>query len=378
MKTTETVPVLNPEENKSDVYDASQWKLMWTSFRKHRLAMIGLIVVLLGYLVALFGEFIAPYDPEHRDMTSQYVPPMRVHIFDGGLRPPFIRPLEEIQDPVTRVVHHIEQPDVRLPVKLFVHGDRYKFWGLFWTDLHLFGVENSANINQRLHILGTDQQSRDVFSRLVIGTRISLSIGLIGVSISFVLAIVMGTISGYFGGVADTIIQRIIEVLVSVPSLPLWMALAVSIPLTWSITQVFFAITVILSLVSWSGLAREVRGKVLSLRESDYVTSAILDNAPTRRITMLHIVPGVMSHLVASLTLAIPGMILGETSLSFLGIGLRAPAISWGVLLQDAQQVRTLLMAPWLMLPVLPVVLFILAFNFLGDGMRDAADPYKS
>ena len=358
------------------LYTASQWKLMRLAFMKHRLAVVGGIIVVVFYLIAIFAEFVAPYDPDHRDMESQFVPPMRLHIItpEGKLYRPFVYPLVEVRDFETFAVRYEEDESAIYPIRFWVHGDRYKFWGVFWTDVHLFGVDG----DQRYYLLGTDQQARDMFSRIVYGTRLSMSIGLIGVAISFVLAIVFGTISGYFGGLADIIIQRVIEVIMCVPSLPLWMALAVAIPLTWSITKVFFFITLILSLIGWAGLARAVRSKLLALREADYAVSAKLDNVATIRIMFRHLIPGVLSHLIASLTLSIPSMILGETSLSFLGIGLRPPAISWGVLLQSAQNIQTVALSPWLLLPVVPIVVIILSFNFLGDGLRDAADPYKS
>ena len=358
------------------LYTASQWKLMRLAFMKHRLAVVGGIIVVVFYLIAIFAEFVAPYDPDHRDMESQFVPPMRLHIItpEGKLYRPFVYPLVEVRDFETFAVRYEEDESAIYPIRFWVHGDRYKFWGVFWTDVHLFGVDG----DQRYYLLGTDQQARDMFSRIVYGTRLSMSIGLIGVAISFVLAIVFGTISGYFGGLADIIIQRVIEVIMCVPSLPLWMALAVAIPLTWSITKVFFFITLILSLVGWAGLARAVRSKLLALREADYAVSAKLDNVAVIRIMFRHLIPGVLSHLIASLTLSIPSMILGETSLSFLGIGLRPPAISWGVLLQSAQNIQTVALSPWLLLPVVPIVVIILSFNFLGDGLRDAADPYKS
>ena len=358
------------------LYTASQWKLMRLAFMKHRLAVVGGIIVVVFYLIAIFAEFVAPYDPDHRDMESQFVPPMRLHIItpEGKLHRPFVYPLVEVRDFETFAVRYEEDESAIYPIRFWVHGDRYKFWGVFWTDVHLFGVDG----DQRYYLLGTDQQARDMFSRIVYGTRLSMSIGLIGVAISFVLAIVFGTISGYFGGLADIIIQRVIEVIMCVPSLPLWMALAVAIPLTWSITKVFFFITLILSLIGWAGLARAVRSKLLALREADYAVSAKLDNVAVIRIMFRHLIPGVLSHLIASLTLSIPSMILGETSLSFLGIGLRPPAISWGVLLQSAQNIQTVALSPWLLLPVVPIVVIILSFNFLGDGLRDAADPYKS
>ena len=367
-----TCPTPDPPTAHTD----SQWKLIRIRFCRHRLAVASTAVILFAYLVVAFAEFFAPYDPEHRDLDGQFVPPMRIHLIgpDGRWRRPFVHALREHRDPETLTVNYTEIRDEIYPLRLFVRGDPYALWGRFRSDRHLFGVDGP----QRLYLWGTDQQARDMFSRIVIGARISLSIGLVGVAISFFLAIVLGTISGYFGGLADAVIQRLIEVLICIPSLPLWMALAVTIPLNWPVVKAFFAITVILSLMGWPGLAREVRGKMLYLRTEDFVTSAVLDNATTRRIMFRHLIPAILSHLIASLTLAVPGMILGETSLSFLGIGLQAPAISWGVLLQDAQTLQTILLSPWLLLPVLPIIIVILSFNFMGDGLRDAADPYKS
>jgi len=386
---TASGPVLFQEERVQSTYDASQWRLMRISFARHKLAVVGAVVVVLGYFIAMFAEFVAPYDPGAITFVSparsnQLIPPKLPRIVhpDGGLRWFFVHPLVEMRDQETLMVTYPEDTSVSYPIRLFVRGAPYKLFGFIRSDIHLWGVADGRAYDDpekvRLHLFGTDQKSRDVFSRILHGTRISLSIGLLGVAMQFVLAIVFGTISGYFSGPLDNAIQRLIEVLTSVPTLPLWMVLSISIPQSWPVIRVFFAITIILSLLSWPGLARQVRGKVLSLRETEYVVSARLDNAPTSRIMFIHLIPGLMSHLIASLTLAIPGTILGETSLSFLGLGLHEPAISWGVLLQDAQQLRTILFAPWLMIPVIPVILFILAFNFVGDGLRDAADPYKS
>lgn len=363
------------KEDKRSEYNLSQWQLIWYNFKRHRAALVGGVVVLLFYLVALFAEFIAPYDPLHREMYSPLVPPMSIHIRDeeGRFHLPFIYGIKQKRDPETFSPFYVVEESKRYPIGFFVRGDTYKMWGLFESNLHLFGTVGE----QRIHLLGTDNQGRDLFSRIIYGARISLSIGLIGVGISFILAIILGGISGYFGGIADITIQRIIEVLSSIPSLPLWMALAVIIPISWPIIKVFFAITVILSLMGWPGLAREVRGKFLSLRGEDYVMAAQLDNAGTGRLIFRYLLPSFLSHIIASGTLAIPGMILGETALSFLGIGLRAPAISWGVLLQGGQNIRAVALAPWLLSPVVFVVTVILAFNFLGDGLRDAADPYK-
>lgn len=366
---------VDKKEDKRPGYNLNQWQLMWYGFKRHRAALVGGIVVLLFYLVALLAEFIAPHDPFIREIHSPLVPPMSIHIRDeeGRFHRPFVYGIKHKRDPETLQPFYIVEKSKRYPIGFLVHGDTYKMWGLFESDLHLFGVTGE----QRMHLLGTDQMGRDLLSRIIYGARISMSIGLVGVTISFILAIILGGISGYFGGVADLIIQRMIEVLTSIPSLPLWMALAVAIPLSWPITRVFFVITIILSLMSWPGLARQVRGKFLSLREEDYIVAAQLDNAKTGRLIFRYLLPSFLSHIIASATLAIPGMILGETALSFLGIGLSSPAISWGVLLQTAQNIQTVALSPWLLLPGVFVIIVILAFNFLGDGLRDAADPYK-
>ena len=363
------------EKDKRLVYTASQWQLIWRKFRKHRAAIVGGIIVLLFYLVTIFAEFFAPYSPYARDVSSATAPPMSFHIRDeqGKFQLPFVYGMKQERDMQTLELTYTADKTKRYPLRFLVRGDSYKMWGLWKGNLHLFGIKGEG----KLYLLGTDQQGRDLLSRIVYGTRISLSIGLIGVALSFGLGITLGAISGYFGGIVDIIIQRIIEILISIPALPLWMALSAAIPVSWPITKVFFAITVILSLLGWPGLARQVRGKLLSLRKEEFVIAARLDGAGGGRIMFRHMIPSFLSHIIASGTLAIPSMIIGETALSFLGIGLQAPAISWGVLLQSAQNIRAMVSTPWLLLPAIFVVVAVLAFNFLGDGLRDAADPYK-
>ena len=357
-------------------YDLSQWMLIWHDFRRHRIALVAGVVVIILYLVALSGEFVAPYDPHHRETYEPLVPPMGLHIRDaqGRLQLPFAYGIRQERNPRTFRPVYVAETDRRYPMRLFIHGDSYKLFGIFKSTLHLFGAAG----DQRVYLLGSDSQGRDLLSRIIIGTRISMTIGLVGVTISFILAIILGGVSGYFGGVADLVIQRFIEILTSLPSLPLWMALAAAIPLNWPITRVFFVITLVLSLMGWPILSRELRGKFLALRREDFVISAQLDNATTARLMLRYLVPSALSHIIASGTLAIPNMIIGETTLSFLGVGLRAPAISWGVLLQNAINIQSVVMSPWLLFPGLFVIIAVLAFNFLGDGLRDAADPYKS
>ena len=353
---------------------ASQWQLIWTKFKRHRVAVVGGIIVLLFYLVAIFAEFLAPYSPYHRTVAYATGPPTFIHLRDqeGKFHWPFIYGTKQERDMETFGFVYTVDKTKGYRLQFFVRGDPYEMWGLWESDLHLFGVEGEG----RIYLLGADVQGRDLFSRIIYGSRISLSIGLIGIALSFGLGLTLGAISGYFGGIADIIIQRIIEVLICIPSLPLWMSLSAAIPLNWSVTQVFFAITVILSVIGWTGLARVVRGKLFSLREEEFVIAAKLDGVRAGRIMFRHMLPSFSSHIIAAATLAIPGMILGETALSFLGIGLRAPAISWGVLLQGGQNINAVASTPWLLLPVIFVVIVVLAFNFLGDGLRDAADPY--
>jgi peptide/nickel transport system permease protein len=355
-------------------YIATQWQLMWRKFKKHKLAMFGLVILVIFYMTAVFCEFIATMDPHERHTRYIYCPPQRVHFVDeeGFHFRPFVYELKQETDPDTWRRTYVEDTSKKQPLHFFVRGDKYKLWGLFETDLHLFGVREG-----KLFLFGTDESGRDLFSRLIYATRISLSIGLIGVLLSFVLGCILGGISGYYGGSVDVIIQRVIEFLMSIPSIPLWMVLAAALPKNWNTLQVYFSITIILSVVGWCGLARVVRGKVLELREQDYVMAAKLAGATDWQLITKHLLPGFMSYLIVNITLAIPNMIIGETSLSFLGIGLRPPVISWGVLLKDAQNIRTLNLHPWLLLPGLFVIITVLAFNFVGDGFRDAADPYK-
>lgn len=364
------------ESQEEAFYRAGQWQLVWWKFRRHKLAQMAIVVLGILYLIAVFAEFLSPHAPLNRYKDFAASPPSKIYTRDleGNFQWPFIYATVRSRDPVTARPIYKEDRSAEYPIKLFARGDPYKFWGLFESDLHLFGTE--ANDIAPLFVLGTDGIGRDVLSRIFYGGRISLTIGLVGVSISFVLGLILGGVSGYFGGVVDEIIQRIIEVLTSLPSIPLWMALAAALPQDWPQLWIYFGTTIILSILGWTGLARVVRGKMLSLREEDFVMAAHLDGESEWRIITAYMLPGFTSYIIVSLTIAIPGMILGETALSFLGIGLRSPTISWGVMLQEAQDIMAVAQLPWVLSPVVFVVVAVLMFNFLGDGLRDAADPY--
>jgi peptide/nickel transport system permease protein len=358
-----------------DVSVATQWQLIRWKFIRHRVAVAALIIIIIFYLGALFAEFLSPYDPAHHDTDFLFMPPQTIRFIDDSefqLRP-FVYGMTSEMDPNTFKITWELDTSQKYPVGLFVRGDPYKMWGVIESDIHLFGAEAGT-----MFLLGTDKMGRDLLSRIIYGGRISLSVGLLGIAISFIIGIIIGGVSGYFGGVVDLIIQRIIEFLRSIPTLPLWMALSVALPPTWSVVQVYFGIVIILSLVGWTGLARVVRGKFMSLREEEYIMAAQLNGANEARVIFKHMLPSFTSHIIASLTLSVPGMILGETALSFIGLGLQAPAISWGVLLKDAQRIIVLANSPWLLTPGLFVIVAILCFNFVGDGLRDAADPYAN
>jgi peptide/nickel transport system permease protein len=359
-------------EQEEKVYLASQWQLMWWRFRKHKAALIGVAVLAVFYVAGALAGFLSPYDASNRS-DFEYSPPQKVYFLDDGqfsLRP-FVYELEPERDPETLQKIYQENKSTRYPVRLFVHRHEYKFLGLIRTDLHLFGVDGAT-----IHLLGTDKLGRDVFSRVLHGSTVSLTVGLLGVAFSFILGCVLGGVSGYYGGGIDVIVQRVIEFLRSIPTVPLWMALSTALPVHWPPLRVYFGITLILSLVGWSGLARVVRGKLLQLKEEDYIMAARITGTSDGRIIFRHLLPGFLSYLIVELTLAVPRMILGETALSFLGLGLRPPVVSWGVLLQQAQNIRTVALAPWLLLPGVLVIVVVLCFNFIGDGLRDAADPY--
>jgi peptide/nickel transport system permease protein len=358
------------------IFVATQWQLMWWRFRKHKVAVASAIVVAGFYAVVLGADFLAYSDPDASEAQRSLMPPQRVYFFDGWRFAPYVHGFKGARDPQTfKRVYRLD-PSEKIPVRFFAQGFEYKFLGLFPMTRHLIGVDGGRDASRTLFLLGTDVQGRDLWSRLMYGTRISLTIGLVGVTASLILGVVLGGLSGFYGGSIDTLIQRIIEILRSIPTIPLWMGLAAALPREWSILQVYFAITIIISLLAWTELARVVRGRFLSLREEDFVVSARLAGCSQMRTIFVHMVPSFMSHIIAATTLALPAMIVSETSLSFLGLGLRPPAISWGVLLQQAQNVQTVAISPWLMLPAVPVIVAVVAFNFLGDGLRDAADPY--
>lgn len=363
-------------EDSEKYFVATPRQLMWWKFRKHKLAVISIFILSIMYLLAIFAEFVSPYDPNERHIRHLYAPRQKIHwIYDGKFH---IQPAVFAQkfdiDPVTLREKYYEVPEEAYPIRLFVHGDRYRMWGLFETDIHLIGVEPGGT----MFLFGTDRMGRDMLSRIIAGARISLSIGFVGIALSFILGVILGGISGYFGGAADIIIQRLIEVMRAFPAIPLWMGLSAALPMTWSPLKVYFAITVILSLRGWIGVARAIRGKFLALRTEDFAVAAYLAGASKWRIIYKHLLPSFMSHIIVVLTLRIPHMIMAETALSYLGLGLRPPVTSWGVLLKETQNVQDMAHHPWLLLPVLFIILAILAFNFVGDGMRDAADPYTN
>lgn len=365
--------VMTPEQER--VYLASQWRLMWWKFRRHKLAVISAFVIVTIYAMAAFAEFLAPYHYTTRNTDFIRAPGQSVHLFhEGSFIGPFVYPYT-MRLNMENLKREYDVDRTR-PQKLrfFCHGDdSYEFWGLIPGSWRVVCPPKDGTF----FWLGSDRLGRDMLSRILYGGRISLSIGLIGISISFVLGIIIGGIAGYYGGKVDLVVQRIIEIVQSLPHIPLWLALAAIMPPSWSPLLVYFGITVILGLMDWTGLARAVRSKLLSLREEDYVVAAQLMGAKPARIIGLHLVPGFMSHLIASATITIPKTILGETALSFLGLGLRPPITSWGVMLNEAQNINVVALYPWLLYPVVPVILIILAFNFLGDGLRDAADPYR-
>ncbi len=384
VSTLETGPAISPLKRSGKVESlvaAGQWTLIRQRFFRHKVAAVSGVIILILYVIGVFAEFLAPGLPNASRPQYTFAPPQRIALFtpsaDGGSKfLPHVKGYKiEIDPKALRRSFVVDETKI-IPIGLFVEGSPYKLWGLIPMQTRLMGP-----LDQRepMYLLGSDRLGRDLMSRLIYGTRVSMSIGLVGVAISLTLGVIMGAVSGYYGGWVDTLIQRIIEIVSAMPTIPLWLGLAAAIPLTWSPLSVYFMVTLIVSLLGWTGLAREVRGRFFSLRGEDFVTAARLDGASERRIIFRHILPSLTSHILAVVTLAIPTMIVAETSLSFLGVGLKPPVVSWGVLLQDAQNVRTVATAPWLLIwPSLAVVLAVLSFNFFGDGLRDAADPYDT
>ena len=367
------VETMTPEQER--FYMASQWRLMWWRFRRHRIAVVSAVILLLAYASTLVTEILAPYNLDSRNTEYIYAPPQDVHWFhEGRFMGPFVYGLKYTLNLDTLRREYSEDTDRVFPVRFFCSGENYDYMGLIPASFHLI----CPAVGGTLFLLGTDRLGRDMLSRLLYGARVSLTVGLIGITISFLLGISIGGAAGYFGGRVDMIVQRIIEILRSLPELPLWMALSASLPVTWSPILIYFGITIILGLLDWPGLARAVRSKLLALREEDFCVAANLMGAKPARIIGRHLLPNFMSHLIASASLSVPSMILGETALSFLGLGLRLPVTSWGVLLAEAQNIEAVALYPWLLLPMLPVIVTVLAFNFMGDGLRDAADPYTN
>ncbi len=367
-----SIEALTPEQEK--YYMASQWQLMWLKLKRHKVAMFSAYILFFAYVTCIFTEVISPYNLNTRHTNRLFAPPQSVHLFhQGSFQGPFVYGYKVNLNMTNLKREYTEDTNTIHRLRFLCSGDPYQFWNLFEATFHLVCPAKDGYF----FWLGTDRLGRDMLSRIIHGARISLTIGLIGIVISMALGIVIGGIAGYYGGQIDNVIQRVIEVFRSFPELPLWMSLSAILPVNWSPILVFFGITVILAFLDWTSLARAVRSRLLALREEDYCAAAQLMGARPRRIIGRHLLPGFLSHLIASATLSIPSMILGETALSFLGLGLRPPITSWGVLLNEAQNINVVALYPWLMLPVVPVIVVILAFNFFGDGLRDAADPYK-
>lgn len=367
-------PQLSIQQLERQDLDAPNWVLVWRKFRTHKLGLISGIFLLLSYLMLPFAGFIAPYTPNARNSDHLYAPPQAVHWFhEGEFIGPFIYPITAEADLETFQWKFVPDETDPRPIQFFCKGGEYKLAGLITSEAHLFCAPEGAT----LFLWGSDRLGRDVFSRILYGAQLSLTVGLIGISVSFFLGILFGSMAGYFGGKIDWVINRVIEILRSLPELPLWLALSAAVPSNWGPVAVFFIISVILGILDWPGLARAVRAKFLSLREEEYVRAAEMMGASSGRVIRKHLLPNFMSHLIASATLSIPAMILGETALSFLGLGLRAPAVSWGVMLNDAQNLASIEIYPWTAIPMLPIIVVVLAFNFLGDGLRDSLDPYQ-
>jgi peptide/nickel transport system permease protein len=353
------------------IYGASQWTLMWRKFIRNKAAIAGGIVILLFYLGALFADFLAPYTLTTRLRRSLYMPPQTVHFWHDGKFGPFVYGVKLSIDKNLRKTYSEDTSKI-YPLRFFAKGEPYKLFGLIPAERHLFLAEEGGVVS----LLGTDRQGRDMFSRILKGSQISLSVGLVGVFLSLFFGAILGLVSGFYGGWIDNFIQRVIELVRSFPQIPLWMALSAAVPKSWTMLQTYFAITVILSLIGWTWLARQLRGKVLSLRNEDFVLAAKLAGASDSWIIFRHLVPATLGQIIVVSTLAMPAMILAETALSYLGLGLQAPITSWGVLIQEAQNFQTLALYPWLFIPAVAVAISILAFSYLGDGLRDAVDPY--
>lgn len=367
-----SVEELTPEQER--YFQASQWQIMWWKFRRHKVAVWSGVVLILFYLNVPFAEIIAPYANGDRDNDHLYAPPQAIHLFhEGSFVGPFVYGYKaEVNFEELKWDYVVDKTDVQ-PLRFFCRGAEYNFWGLVPWDFHVVCPAEGGTF----YLLGTDRLGRDMYSSLIYGARLSLTVGLVGVAISIILGMFFGGIAGFFGGFVDSTVMRMIEILKALPELPLWMALSAALPVTWSPLWIYLGITIILGLLDWPGLARAVRSKLLALREEEYAKAAVLMGAKPSRVIRRHLLPGFTSHIIASASLSIPAMILGETALSFLDLGLRRPAVSWGVVLNEAQNITVVTVYPWLMAPVIPIIIVVLAFNFLGDGLRDAADPYK-